>query len=233
MKKAISFGSALGLLTFSFICSTNVFAEDIIDVVNITVPASCTLSGTNLTHTATMQVNQYKTNIGSANIKATCNDSAGFSIYAIGYSGEQYGNTKMIHSNSSVSAAIDTGKYVSGTTTESVWSVKLTPVSGDFAPTIRDDESYDFTDYEVIPATYTKVVSLNSYTDATIGSNFNVDYAVFSSPHQAAGTYTGKVKFTLVHPESELAPIAPLAESACPANSICYAPNANDIIGSM
>ena len=85
----------------------------------------------------------------------------------------------------------------------------------------------------LITATYTKVVSLNSYTDATIGSNFNVDYAVFSSPHQAAGTYTGKVKFTLVHPESELAPIAPLAESACPANSICYAPNANDIIGSM
>ena len=236
MKKVTYFGGALGLFALPFVCSLNVFAEDIIDVVNITVPASCTLSGTNLTHTATMQVNQYKTDIGAANIKATCNDSAGFSIYAIGYSGEQYGNNKMLHSSLGDSVAINTGKYVSGTTTESVWSVKLTPVSGAYAPTIRDDETYDYTDYEVIPESYTKVVSSNTATDAgsgATGSNFTVDYAVFASSHQAAGTYTGKVKFTLVHPVSEPAPVAPLAESACPASSICYAPNANDIIGSM
>lgn len=236
MKKVTYFGGALGLFALPFVCSLNVFAEDIIDVVNITVPASCTLSGTNLTHTATTQVNQYKTDIGAANIKATCNDSAGFSIYAIGYSGEQYGNNKMLHSSLGDSVAINTGKYVSGTTTESVWSVKLTPVSGAYAPTIRDDETYDYTDYEVIPESYTKVVSSNTATDAgsgATGSNFTVDYAVFASSHQAAGTYTGKVKFTLVHPVSEPAPVAPLAESACPASSICYAPNANDIIGSM
>lgn len=237
MKKSLFYGSSISLIAlYVAFFGFNAFATDAIDEVIITVPASCGISGTNLLHTTSILVNQYKTDIGTANIKATCNDAAGFSIYAIGYSGEQYGNTKMLNPGLDESNAINTGKFVSGTTTDSVWSIKLTPVSGDYTPTIRNDETYDYTNYEIIPSTYTKVVSRSASTDSgtnATGSSFTIDYAVYASAAQAAGTYTGKVKFTLIHPENELAPTAPLAESACPANSICYAPNASDIIGSM
>ena len=232
MKK-YSFAATGLLAMFSMLFSSSVLADDsIVDIINITVPTSCSLSGTNLLHTDNIQNGQYKSNIGSANIKATCNDTGGFAIYAIGYTNEEDGNNKMHSSALGSTYDIVTGKYVSGTTTNSVWSMKLTPVSGTYAPTIRNDASYNYTNFEVIPSEYTKVAYNNSATDVgtgSTGSNFTTTYAVYASTTQPAGTYTGKVKFTLVHPQNEV-PAQPIA---CQGGKICYNANTALVEGQM
>ena len=219
----------------TFLSSSGVFAtdnNDVVDQINITVPVSCTLTGTNLQHTTSIQNNQYKTDIGSATIKATCNDTNGLAIYAIGYTNEEDGNNKMHSSTLDSSYDIVTGKYVSGTTTNSVWSMKLTPVSGTYAPTIRNDSTYNYTNYELIPNTYTKVAYRTTATDIGTGSqgaNFTTNYAIYASTSQPAGTYTGKVKFTLVHPQNEV----PAQPVACEGGRICYNPNTALVEGQM
>ena len=185
-----------------------VSADDVVDQITINVPVSCTLSGTNLTHTASMTGGQYKTDIGSANIKAVCNDTNGLAVYAIGYSNDTFGNNKMISSTVDHTYDIPTGKYTSGATNSS-WSIKLAPVSGTYAPTIRSDANYDFTDFEIIPSTYTKVAYRTSATDTgagAIGANFTTTYGIYVSTTQPADSYTGKVKFTLVHPNDAPTP---------------------------
>ena len=229
-----------GLLFFvafiaTFLSSSITFAtdsNDVVDQINITVPVSCSLTGTNLLHTTNIQNNQYKTDIGSATIKATCNDTNGLAIYAIGYTNEEDGNNKMHSSTLDSSYDIVTGKYVSGTTTNSVWSMRLTPVSGTYAPTIRNDSTYNYTNYELIPDTYTKVAYRTTATDigtGALGANFTTNYAIYASTSQPAGTYTGKVKFTLVHPQNEV----PAQPVACEGGRICYNPNTALVEGQM
>lgn len=77
----------LTIISFLFLSSTVVSADDtVVDDISINVPVSCTLSGTGMnTHNATIQNGNYASNIGTTNLKAVCNDSEGFSIYAIGY----------------------------------------------------------------------------------------------------------------------------------------------------
>ena len=223
----------LTLLSGITLLPSNSFAEDIVDEINITVPSSCSLSGTNLIHTANMENGQYKDNIGSANISAFCNDPNGFSIYAIGYTEDTYGNNKMHDPNLDTAHDINTGKYVSGTTTNSTWSMKLTPVTGPYAPTIRNDSTYNYTNYEVVPSEYTKVAYSSAATetgDGATGSNFTTSYAVFVSQSQNAGSYTGKVKFTLVHPEDAPTPNSPKAAKP---GKIVYHPNNNSVVGTM
>ncbi len=108
MKKC-SFVATSLIAVFLTLFSSSAFADDVIDIINITVPVSCTLSGTNLLHTDNIQNGQYKNNIGSANIKATCNDVSGFAVYAIGYTNEVDGNNKMIDSTLDPSNDIATG----------------------------------------------------------------------------------------------------------------------------
>ena len=196
----------------------------------------CTLSATNLQHDAVMLNGQYKNNIGSANIKAVCDDNNGFSIYTVGFTNDEFGNNKMQSDSLDSAHAINTGKYDESTTSDSLWSIKLTPIEGNYTPTIRSDSEYDFTDFEIIPDAYTKTVSRVSATDAgdeAQGASFNTNYAIYISDTQSTGTYTGKVKFVLVHPEDSGPPVEPLDPSDCPAYRICYAPNANDINGTM
>ena len=224
--------SLIGVAVFlSVFLAFPVSADDVVDQITINVPVSCTLSGTNLTHTASMTGGQYKTDIGSANIKAVCNDTNGLAVYAIGYSNDTFGNNKMISSTVDHTYDIPTGKYTSGATNSS-WSIKLTPVSGTYAPTIRNDAEYNYTDFEVIPSTYTKVAYRTSATDTgagAIGANFTTTYGIYVSTTQPADSYTGKVRFTLVHPQDE----EPLQPVACVAGKICYQPDANDVTGQM
>ena len=196
----------------------------------------CTLSATNLQHDIIMLNGQYKNDIGSANIKAVCDDNNGFSIYTVGFTNDELGNNKMQSDSLDSSHIINTGKYDQSTTTDSLWSIKLTPIEGNYTPTIRNDSEYDFTDFEIIPDAYTRTVSRVSATDTgdeAQGASFNTNYAVYISDTQSTGTYTGKVKFVLVHPEDSGPPVEPLDPSDCPAYKICYAPNANDINGTM
>ena len=182
-------------------------ATSSVDTVTLEVPAACTMTSTvNTAHTATANVGTYQENIGETTFDVICNDANGFSVYAIGYSGDTYGDTTMKPSTLAVSNAIATGTATSGDTSN--WAMKLTAVSGDYTPTLETG----FNAYHAVPAEYTKVASFASNTDSSSGSSFKSTYAAFIASAQPADTYTGKVKYTVVHPASESAPVETISQ---------------------
>ena len=225
--------TAFTLLSASILTAYPASADDsIVDQVNVTVAASCTLSGTGMdSHNAEITNGTYRDNIGTTTLKAFCNDSEGFAIYAIGFTGDQYtgeDHTKLIGTNTN--QKIVTGTNTSGTnTTPSNWAMKLTTNSSSTYP-ITLDNSYD--NYNVVPDTYTKVAHRNSSTDvgtSATGAELTTTYAAYISSTQIADTYTGKVKYTLVHPASE----EPLQPQPASPGKIVYHKNASDAIGTM
>ena len=185
----------------------SVRGTNVADEVTITIPFSCSLTDTlTSAHTATVENGVYQENIGETIFKVFCNDNEGFSVYAVGYTNDEFGNTSMKPSTVDVSNAIATGLATSGTTSN--WAMKLTAISGDYAPTIENS----FGSYHAIPSNYQKVASFDSNTDTTAGSSFKSTYATYASPTQVADSYTGKVKYVVVHPSSELAPIENIAQ---------------------
>ena len=225
--------TAFALLSASILTAYHVSADDsVVDQVNVTVAASCTLSGTGMdSHNAEITNGTYRDNIGTTTLKAFCNDSEGFAIYAIGFTGDQYtgeDHTKLIGTNTN--QKIVTGTNTSGTnTTPSNWAMKLTTNSSSAYP-IELDNSYN--NYNVVPDTYTKVAHRNSSTDvgtSATGAELTTTYAAYISSIQVADTYTGKVKYTLVHPASE----EPLQPQPASPGKIVYHKNASDAIGTM
>ena len=78
----------LGAITLlgGILASSRVSAEDntsVVDQINITVPVSCTMSGTGMnSHNANISNGTYEPNIGTTTLHAFCNDNNGFAIYA-------------------------------------------------------------------------------------------------------------------------------------------------------
>ena len=204
--------------------SNPVYADDVIDTVTVTVPISCTLSSAvDTAHTASIPNSTYRSDIGTTTFTVFCNDNNGYSVYAAGYSNNEHGNTVMLSSDGDVSSNIATGIATSGNASN--WAMKLNPVASTYAPTIENG----FDSYHVVPTTYTKVATFPSITDTDTGSSFQSTYQVYISGTQKAGTYTGKVRYTIVHPASEV-PVEPVA---CDANKICYNPNASGVADTM
>ena len=213
-----------------------VYADNPTDHVNIVVPTSCSFSDEQISgdseHSATMHNGEYRSEIGTTTFKIYCNDSSGYSVYAIGYSGDEYGNTEMVHSDDAT-YNFDTGTATSGS--NSNWAMKLLPVSGTYAPTIQSDSNGSYTGYHVVPTTYTKIATFPSNTDVPgsgtgLGSAFQSTYAVWISNNQVAGTYTGKVRYTMIHPHNGEAPLSPQITQT---GKICYYANASDAVGTM
>ncbi len=200
-------------------------ADDVIDEVNITVPVSCSISGTGMdSHTATLPNGTYSGNysgytsgIGTTILYAFCNDPNGLAIYATGFTGDEIGGTnsnKLVGSPSGI-GNIETGLATSGDTSN--WSMKLAivsdtndtvnnPLTIDSAPNTSGGANASFSSYHTVPNSYVKVAHKDASTsmDATTGGvKLNATYAAYISPLQPAGTYTGKVKYTLVNPSSE------------------------------
>ena len=223
---------AVTLASAAVLSSVRVNADtDAVDEVSITVPSACTMSGNIATgneHTASITPNTYQNNIGKTTITAFCNDAGGYAIYAIGYTGDQYtgeDHTKLIGTNTN--QKISTGTAKTGT---SQWAMRITPVTGTYAPTIENN--YDSEDYHIVPDTYEKVATYGNTTDAEggTGSSIETTYAAYISGTQAADTYTGKVKYTLVHPSTEPAPITPQSTES---GKIRYFANVSDYQGTM
>ena len=198
MKASVSisvFASLACLTSLStFVLSSSYSHAETTDtaLASVTVPDVCTLedSVVGTAHTATVSVGSYTPNIGETTIKVTCNDNNGYSLYAVGYSNDTVGNTNLIGTN---------GNIVTGTANDgsvSNWAMKLTAVSNSFTPTILN--GYD--NYHVVPDTATKVATRTESIDASSTSEIKTTYAVSISPSQAKGDYTGKVKYTVVHP---------------------------------
>ena len=207
MKKLITFLGTGFLLACALFCGTvlsapNTHADSAGTVdVNVIVPVACSLSPENTYLENTIYPGTSGT-IGTAKIKAVCNDPSGFAIYAVGFTGDNYGdnNLRMIENGSlSQTYIIQTGTATTGDT--SGWNMSIAKdnsVSGNYEAIIEN--GFDMNNN--VPSTFTKIASLNSTTDQIIGSNLLARFDAYIAPAQAAGSYEGKVKFTLVHPSA-------------------------------
>ena len=163
----------------------------------LTFPEFCSLTVTPAdNHTITLEPTRGGT-IGSSNIKAICNDTGGLAVYTVGFTGDTYGNTDLTYTLNNNTWTIPTG--ASSSPTNSQWNMTLAAVSGTYTPTIVTG----FDAAHIVPDQYTKVVYRNSMTDSgdgATGANFTATYGVYIGAGQAPGTYTGTVKYLLVHP---------------------------------
>ena len=239
----------LTMLSGFILSSNTTFADtEVIDQVRLTVPIACTMTGENTSHTATLDPgtysgasgSEYENGIGKTTLTAICNDDNGFSIYAIGYTDNQYegeSHTKLI--GQSTNSAIATKAYASGDTTSN-WSMKLTKITDpneSYNPqnlTIQSDTEGTFSNWHSVPDTYTKVAQYHantgsSTTDTTLGVKLETTYAAYISSSQPADTYVGQVKYTMVHPYTE----APLQPQTATSGCINYFPNGSNVDGTM
>ena len=217
-------------------------ADSVTDTVAITVPVSCTMSGNiDTAHTATINNgiysgasgSEYENGIGKTTLTTFCNDQNGFSIYAIGFTGDEAGNTNLAGTSASGNANIATSLYTSGNT--SSWSMKVNKVDNPgggqaditYNPqnmTIQSDTEGSFSSYHTVPDTYTKVAEYHASTGSSstdigtnaLGSKITTTYAAYISPTQPADTYTGQVKYVMVHPYDAAAP----TDSLCASNQL-------------
>ena len=241
---------ALTMISGLVLISNKASAESsAVSTASITVPVACTMRGTGVdSHTATLAPNtysgasgsEYENGIGKTTLIAICNDDNGFSIYAIGYTGNSYdseNHTKLV--GSTTGGTIATKAYASGDTTSN-WSMKLTKVTDStvsYNPqnlTIQSDTEGSFDVWHSVPDTYTKVAEYHantgsSTTDTTLGVKLETTYAAYISSSQPADTYVGQVKYTMVHPYTE----EPLQPQPSTAGCINYFANASSAVGSM
>ena len=199
---------------------------------SVNVASACSLTASNdVPHAASIPPGTYKTDIGSTTLRVFCNDSGGFSLYAIGYTDSQYGKNTL---GALIGGElIPTEDIVSGTATSgntSNWAMKLdTDLSTTYPVTIEGG----FDSYSTVPSTYTKVASRAAGTDAgsnATGAELTTTYAAFITSNQSAGTYNGKVKYTMVHPEGADTPPQPQPTVA---GKICYYANSSSAEGTM
>ena len=211
---------------------------DVVDSVSITVPVACSMSGIGMeSHNAEIVNGTYTPDIGSTTLHAFCNDNEGFAIYAAGYTGNEVGGTnsnKLVGTTASNNAAIESGiATTAGNPDVSNWAMKLTMTqdSGDTstdnaftidsAPNVALPSTAEsgvtqapFSNYHVVPNEYVKVAHKNFVTDMTAttgGVKLTTTYAAYISKTQPADTYSGQVKYTLVHPASADTPVEPVS----------------------
>ena len=220
-KRVITYGLASVSIMASGMVGITSFADgtDVVDEINITVPVSCTLEGTGMnSHNAEILNGQYNSSIGETTLKAYCNDNEGFAIYAIGYTDNLNGKNVLTSSVLGSTHDIVTGTSTTGA--NSNWAMKLSTVSspvptypiiiaGSSDDTERESGDPDFTSFQQIPNDYTLVAKRTSGTDIGTnaeGSTLKTTYQAYISQTQPAGTYTGQVKYTLIHPHDESTP---------------------------
>ena len=219
------------------LASDRVFADDsAVDDVTITVPTACTMSGVvDAAHTTSMQAATYSGTggIGKTTLSTHCNDNNGFSIYAVGFTNDTDGTNTLVGTTSS--QTINTGIYTSGAT-DSSWSMKVNKVTD-------SSQSYNpqnmtitnsFDNWHTVPTSYTKVAEYHaatgsSTTDTALGAKVETTYDAYISRTQTADTYTGKVKYVMMHPYNE----EPLTPQPSTARCINYFANASDAVGTM
>lgn len=196
---------AITLIAGAFAVGVSTKATDTskVDSVNVSITAACTMtetSSTNGVYNASLIPGQ-SIELGPTSIKTTCNDNGGFAIYGIGFSGDSYSAATHTDLISSINTNYNIHTNTPGSAgSNSYWAMKLAAVpSGAYTPTIEGG----YANYNVVPSSFTKVASLNQATDmgeSATGSNVDITYEVKAANSQVAGSYQGKVKYVLVHP---------------------------------
>ena len=186
------------------------------DNVQLILSTSCTVNAVVTSeHTVSLNGGQLDNNVGNTKLSAYCNDNNGYSIYAVGSSGDIDGNTDLINTVNE-SYNIHTGVYnENNASNPSSWAMKLTagtgtgidPVTGESVPTTPPTIINGFDNYSTIPNVYTQVAKRTSGTSMTSdtsvsGSYLDTTYQIYANSAQPAGTYNGKVKYVIVHPNS-------------------------------
>ena len=188
------------------------------DNVQLVLSTSCTVNAVVTSeHTTSLNGGQLDNSVGNTKLSAFCNDNNGYSIYAVGSSGDIDGNTDLINTVNE-SYNIRTGVYDDTVQTNpSSWAMKLTagtgtgidPVTGESVPTTPPTILNGYDSYSTIPSVYTQVAKRTSGTnmitdsDAS-GSYLNTTYQIYANSYQPAGTYNGKVKYVIVHPNGNI-----------------------------
>ena len=245
--KALMYKKLLYLATGTMVLAgmlltINTFADgtDVVDRINITVSISCTLEGTGMnSHNAEILNGQYNSSIGETTLKAFCNDNEGFAIYAIGYTDNEDG--KNVLTNTTLGSTYDIGTGTATSDNDSKWAMKLSTttspaptypiiISGSTDDTDKVQGDLDYSSFQEVPDDYVKVAYRKASTDVGAnaeGSTLKTTYQAYISKTQPAGTYTGQVKYTMVHPYDAVAPTIPLTIAtattmqeveACPAS---------------
>lgn len=165
------------------------------DTVVVTVDTACSLATSNTTnanYTATIANGAARAGenpIAGSTLTVTCNDNGGWQISAVGAGT----GTSVAHMDASTEADDDipTGTTLDGTV--SGWAFK---VAGNAGSAVQG--SYD--NYSEVPTTAVVVAKNAASAATTTTATVTASYGVSISPTQEAGTYTGKVTYTLAHP---------------------------------
>jgi len=169
--------AGLTILAGTILVSSIVSADNdsVVDQINITVPVSCTLTGTGMnTHNANINNGQYNSAIGETTLKAFCNDNEGFAIYAIGYTDNEEGKNVLTNSTLGSTYDITTGTAITGN--DSKWAMKLTKltsptptypiiIAGSTEDSLKEQGDPDYSTFQAVPDDYEKVAYRTSATD--------------------------------------------------------------------
>lgn len=198
MKKSLIAGAGVAALGLAVLPMAGVFA-DVTDTVIVTIPDACSVGQTNasqtgggvtLTESSAVNGQLYSWDAdGSAGgvLKVSCNDAGGWQVKAVGAS---VGTPVTSMAASGNGTPIVTGTATSGATSN--WAFK---VAGTTGATVEST----YQNFAAVPATPTKVASgVGAVSEGTIYTG----YQVWISATQQADTYTGKVTYTVTHPNA-------------------------------
>lgn len=152
------------------------------DTVSVNVVAACsmTVSGSNVGQAGDLQPGSKKDNIAGSIMTISCNNAKGWKLTAVGGDGSTASTTL-----TGTAGSIPTGTAIDGATSN--WAFKA---AGSTNATIAEG----YTGFKAIPATATQIAGA---TKTVSGETVTITYGVSISKLQAAGTYTGKVTYTL------------------------------------
>ena len=167
---------------------------DVTDTVILTISSSCSVgqtqgspvTGTGKTMEETSAVNSHlytwdADGSQGGTLKVTCNDASGWNVKAVGSSN---GSPVTSMATSGTGTPIVTGTATSGATSN--WMFKVAGAG------VTANEGY--ANWSAVPATATKVATGGG---AISEGQINTGYQVWVSATQEAGTYTGKVTYTV------------------------------------
>lgn len=198
MKKLIIAGTGVAALGLAVLPFAGAFADSVTDTVEVTISSSCTVQATSgggsggstsgRTYTATLANGGTKTwtagqtgDNGGGVMTINCNNASGWNMTAVGSStttGAYTDATTMIP-DAAGKTAIPTG-----TSGDSYWAFQVTGTG-----TVSTYNSFS-----AVPSTATKVAEA---AGASAGATVNTGYQVHVGDSQQAGTYTGKVTYTI------------------------------------
>ncbi len=214
----------LFIISFFLLTSPSTSADTTVSAnATVTVGSACSFNAVvDTPHIATIPSGTNQSDIGQTTFTVVCNDTGGYSIYAVGYSGFEVGNTKLLATINGVLNStydINTGSNASGT--PSSWAMKLAPSTNLTSSNILNG----YGSYSVVPSSYVKVATLVPSSTPVSSSSLTATYRVNSANTQPAGFYNAKVRYVLVNPATNV----PNEPHTCASNKICYWPNGGDM----